>query len=215
MPVPVLGKGRQRSMRRVVIRIILPACLVALVVILLAVTGHIRPTPPSDESLLKIIIYTDFECGACGKLHSEVEPELRERYVATGKAQIEIRLLGAMDPDSMRAAEAALCAGDQGCFLEYEDALFDAWREEEDSAVFSVEALISLATELGLDEATFADCLNSEAKKAEVEENMNMAQTDSVSTLPAFLVGDFKIEGHKSLDTYIQAIEEALATQAP
>ena len=209
MPVPVLGKGRQQSMKRVRVRVILPIFLAALLLILLVVMGR------TTQSLLKIIIYTDFECGACGKLHSEVEPELRERYVATGKAQIEMRLLGAMDPDSMRAAQAALCAGDQGCFLEYEDALFDAWREEEDSAVFSVEALVDLAGELGLDEAAFASCLNSEAKQAELEENMSMAQADGVGTLPAFLIGDFKIEGYKPLDTYIQAIEQALAVQTP
>jgi protein-disulfide isomerase len=191
-------------------------------------TGTAEATPPAgndvsnsddanyfgqDESPLNIFIYTDFECGACQRVNSEVEPELRERYVDTGKAQIEIRLLGAMSPDSMRAAEAALCAGDQGKFLEYTDALFSAYGEEEDYTVFSVEALADLAAELGLDEATFADCLNSEAKKAEVEENMNMAQTDGVHTLPTVLVGDFKIEGRKSLETYIQAIEEALAAQ--
>jgi protein-disulfide isomerase len=203
-------------MKEVTLRVILPASLAALLIIILAVTGHIRPAPPSDQSLLKIIIYTDFECGACERLHSQVEPELRQRYVATGKAQIEIRLLGAMSPDSMRAAEAALCAGDQGRFLEYQDALFRAWREqEEDIAVFSVEALTQLAAVLDLDETAFTSCLNSEAKKAEAEENMRMAQTDGVSTLPALLVGDFKIEGYKPLDTYIQAIETVLTTQPP
>lgn len=203
-------------MKRPPAKIIVPILLAALVVIVLVVTGHIPPTHPYDESPLKIIIYTDFECGACGRLHSEVEPELRERYVATDKAQIEIRLLGAMDPvDSMRAAQAALCAGDQGKFSEYTDALFNAYREEEDTAVFSVEALTTLAAALDLDEAAFASCLNSGAKEIEVEENMSMAQADGVGTLPAFLIGDFKIVGYKPLDTYIQAIEEVLAVQTP
>jgi len=190
-------------------------------------TGTAEGTPPAgqdvsnsddanyfgqDGSPLKIVIYTDFLCGACQRVNSEVEPELRQRYVATGKAQIEIRLLGAMDPvDSMRAAEAALCAGDQGKLLEYIDALFGAYGEEEDITVFSVEALTGLAAELGLDEATFASCLNSGVKAPELEENMNMAQADGVHTLPAVLVGDSIIEGRKSLDIYIQAIEEALA----
>jgi len=44
---------------------------------------------------------------------------------------------------------------------------------------------------------------------------MNMAQTDGVSTLPALLVGDFKIEGYKPLDTYIQAVETVMAAQPP
>jgi protein-disulfide isomerase len=169
-----------------------------------------------DEGPLKIVIYTDFLCSACQRVHSEVEPELRQRYVDTGKAQIEIRLLGWMDPDrSMRGAEAALCAGDQGKFLEYTGALFSAYGEEEDYTVFSVEALINLAAALDLDETAFTSCLNSGVKAPELEENMNMAQADGVRTLPAVLVGDFKIEGRKSLDTYIQAIEEALAAQQP
>lgn len=205
-------------MKRPSAKVILPVVLVAVVIVVLMATGHIGPTPPSDGSLLRIIIYTDFECGACGRLHLEVEPELREQYVATGKAQIEIRLLGAMSPDSTRAAEAALCAGDQGKLSEYTDALFDAYRaysEGEDIDVFSVEALTSLATELDLDEAAFAGCLNSQTKKAEVEENMNMAQADGVSTLPALLVGNVTIQGCKPLDTYIQAVDEALAARAP
>jgi predicted DsbA family dithiol-disulfide isomerase len=204
-------------MKRPPVKVILPVLLVTLVVIVLVLTGHIPPLPLSNGSLLKIIIYTDFQCGACGRLHLEVEPELRERYVDTGKAQIEIRLLGAMDSDSMRAAEATLCANDQGKLSEYTDSLFDAYRvysEGADIDVFSVEALIQLAIELGLDETAFANCLNSDARKAEVEENMNMAQTDGVSTLPAVLVGNVTIQGRKPLDTYIQAIEEALAAQS-
>lgn len=205
-------------MKRLPVKIILPIFLAALVVIVLVVKGYIPLGPSSDGSLLKIVIYTDFECGACGRLHSEVEPEVRERYVATGKVQIEVRLLGAMSSDSTRAAEAALCAGDQGKLSEYTDALFDDYRaysEGEDIDVFSVEALTSLASELDLDGAAFVSCLNGEAKKAEVEENMNMAQADGVSTLPALLVGNVTIQGRKPLETYVQAIDQALAAQPP
>ena len=205
-------------MKRPPVKVILPVFLAALVVIVLAVTGHIPPTPSSNGSPLKITIYTDFECGACARFNSEIEPELREQYVDTGKAQIEIRLLGAMSLDSTRAAEAALCAGDQGKFSEYTDALFDAYRaysEGEDIDVFSAEALTNLAAELGLDEAAFTSCLNSKAKQAEIEDNMNMAQADDVGCLPTVLVGDFKIECRQPLEIYIQAVEEALAAQPP
>lgn len=204
-------------MKRPSAKVILPIVVVAIVIVVLVATGHIGQTPPPDGSLLRIIIYTDFECGACGRLHSEVEPELREQYVATGKAQIEIRLLGAMSTDSRRAAEAALCAGDQGKLSEYADALFEAYRaysEGEDIDVFSVEALTQLAIALGLDEAAFATCLSSQVKRAELEENMNMALADGVGTLPAFLVGNVTIQGRKPLDTYVQAIDEALAARA-
>ena len=91
--------------------------------------------------------------------------------------------------------------------------MFDAWREE-DTAVFWIEVLTQLTADLGLNEAAFAIYTSSGAKKAELQENMNMAQADGVGTLPAVLIGDFKIEGRKSLDVYIQAIEEAVAAQS-
>jgi len=199
-------------MKRPQIKVILPIILLVVLVVVLVVTGRIIPGTSSDDHPLMIVLYTDFQCGPCGRLHSEVEPELRERYVATGKAQIEIRLLAAMDPVySMQAAQAALCAGDQGRFLEYKNALFEAYSEDEDPTVFSVEALTQLAADLGLDEAAFAGCLDSEAKRTQVEENMTMARDDGISTLPALLVGDVTIQGRRPLDTYIQAIEEALS----
>jgi predicted DsbA family dithiol-disulfide isomerase len=43
---------------------------------------------------------------------------------------------------------------------------------------------------------------------------MDMAQADGVRTLPAFLVGNITIQGYKPLDTYIEAIEEALEAQS-
>jgi protein-disulfide isomerase len=205
-------------MKRPPVKVVLPIFVVVLVIAVLAATGHLIPEAPSDGSLLKIIIYTDFECGACGRFNSEIEPELRIRYEATGKAQVEIRLLGAMSPESMRGAEAALCAGDQGKLSEYTDALFDsyhAYSEGEDIDVFSAEALTGLAAQLGLDEASFAGCLNSQSKKAEVEENMNMAEADDVGCLPTVVVGDFKIECRQPLETYIQAVEQALGAQTP
>ena len=205
-------------MKKVTRRVILPASLAALLIIILAVTGHIRPTPPSDQSLLKIIIYTDFECGACARFNSEIEPELRSRYEATGKMQIEIRLLAELsgDPILLEAFRNKEDIHTRTAAEVFDVELGEVTSEqEEDYAVFSIEALTSLAAALDLDEAAFATCLNSEARKAEVEENMNMAQVDGVSTLPAVLVGNFTIQGYKPLDTYVEAIEEALAAQRP
>ena len=169
-----------------------------------------RTTSLQAENTLKIVIYTDFECGACYMLHSEIEPELRERYIATGRAEIDIRLLGVIDADSLRGAEAALCAADQGYLLEYIDALFGAWRETEDANVFSAEALIALAGSLGLDQEIFRQSLESGSKKPELENNLMMAKADGVEVLPAIIINGTKIEGYKPLDTYARIIDEAL-----
>jgi protein-disulfide isomerase len=164
---------------------------------------------PAQRSTVKIIVYTDFECGACEKFHSEIEPELRERYVATGEAQIEIKLLGAIGPESLLAAEAALCAADQNHFIEYEDALFSAWLEKGTDA-YSNEELLNLAANLDLDEAAFQLSLANGSKKPELEQNMTMARHDGVHVLPAVIIAGTKVEGFKPLDAYVNLIEQSL-----
>jgi len=185
--------------------------VVAVTLALVLPTVTACDTPPPTDGPPKIIIYTDFQCGACGRLSSEVEPELRARYVDTGKAQIEIRLLGALGDDSLRAAQAALCAGDQGRFMDYQDALFQDWRDsEEDLETFSMDELVALATSLGLDAAAFRSCLESGDKESQVENNMDLAQADDVQTLPTVLIGNAKIEGYEPLDVYLDVINQAL-----
>jgi protein-disulfide isomerase len=180
-----------------------------LLLVLTAVAGC--AATPSTDGPPKIIIYTDFQCGACGRLNSEVEPELISRYVATGQAQLEIRLLASVSPDSMWAAQAALCAGDQDRFLEYQDALFRAYRASgEDPETFSTDPLVALATSLGLDAVAFRSCLESGSKEAEVETNMDLAGADDVQTLPTVVVGSARVEGYRPLDFYVDVINVAL-----
>jgi protein-disulfide isomerase len=158
---------------------------------------------------VKIIVYTDFQCGACERFHSRVEPELRARYVAAGKAQIEMRLLGTLGEESLRAAEATLCAAEQGLFLEYQEALFRACPEG-DADTYSKEELVRLAGSLGLDTETFRQTFESRSKRPEIQKNLSMANADGVYTLPAVLINGVKIEGYKPFAVYTQAMEQAL-----
>lgn len=114
-----------------------------------------------------------------------------------------------MSEDSLRAAEAALWAKDQGKFLEYETALFTAWLENGSDA-YSTEELMKMAGLLSLDKEALKRSLDIGVKKAELDKNMNMAKTDHVTTLPAVLIDGTKIEGFKPLDTYVQLIQQAL-----
>jgi hypothetical protein len=66
-------------------------------------------------------------------------PEVRSGYVSGTS----------FDSDS----ETGVCAGAMGHFMGYADDLSDAWNEEEDMAVFSLEATTGPAAALNLDEA--------------------------------------------------------------
>jgi len=88
--------------------------------------------PP--DAKVQIVVYNDFQCPHCYDLHQGAEAEIIERYVKTGQAHLEVRQFAVMGPESARAAEAALCAADQGRFWEYRDAVFSAWRQKGPSA---------------------------------------------------------------------------------
>jgi protein-disulfide isomerase len=173
-------------------------------------SGEIVTCTFENTKKVEIVIYTDFQCPSCWMLSSQVEGELLRLYVDTGKADLDIRLLPAFGPDSLRAAEAALCAADQGQFWEYRDAIFAEWAQS-GKAAYSEEELKKAANQLGLNEADFSVCLDSGAKRAEVEANMSLAQAAGVTHVPTMLINDVKVVGFKPLETYVQTIEELLA----
>jgi protein-disulfide isomerase len=197
------------KMRVVSVRLLF--LLPALLIITGCATQRAGSDQPTDSAApsVKIIIYTDFQCGACERFHSQVEPELNARYVVTGKAQSETRLVGALGAESLRAAEAALCASDQGLFSEYMTALFASWREI-DGEAYSEEELIDLAGTLGLDTEALRKCLDSGGKRLELQKNLKTAEANGVHTLPAVFINDIKIEGNRPLSIYTRVIERIL-----
>jgi protein-disulfide isomerase len=170
-------------------------------------TPVVEPTPTPQP--VEIVIYTDFQCGHCWMLHSQVEAELLRLYVDTGMARLDMRLLPALGPDSLRAAEAALCASDQAQFWEYREAIFAAWRQVGRDA-YSEEELRNTAEQLGLNEEAFSTCLIGGAKRAEVEANMDLAQVDGVSNVPTVFIDGTKLIGAKPLEIYTELIEGLL-----
>jgi len=160
---------------------------------------------------VEIVIYTDFQCSICWSLHSEIEEELINRYVNNGKAYLDLRMLPMFGSSSLRAAEAALCAADQGQFWEYRDVIFSAWLHDGESA-YSEDELRGAAHKLGLNEDSFTACLQSGAKRAEVEGNMLEAEAAGVWGVPWVLINGFEVpeDALLSLETYIEVIDAQL-----
>lgn len=212
--------NRARSGRLVILGLKVAVLAAVLVSVILAFgcdseKATETPTPPVVEPTptpqpVEIVIYTDFQCGGCWMLHSEVEAELLRLYVDTGRARLDMRLLPALGPDSLRAAEAALCASDQARFWEYREAIFAAWHQAGQDA-YSEEELQNVARQLGLNEEAFSTCLISGAKRAEVEDNHSRALAAGVTKVPTVFIDGTKVTGVKPLETYIDLIEELLA----
>jgi protein-disulfide isomerase len=167
--------------------------------------------PPPAGKPVEIVIYTDFVCGDCARLHFEVETELVRQYVNTGKAEFKIYLLTGLGPDSLRAAQAALCADEQGRFWEYRDTILAAFYQT-GLAAYSDGELLKAADELGLDKGSFLACLNSAAILEKLAQNLRQSQAAGIDYVPTIIINGIKVVGAMPLETYVNIIEEQLTS---
>lgn len=96
-----------------------------------------------------VVMYEDFQCPFCEKFFKETEKTLIDNYIKSGKINFVYRDFAFLGPESLRAAEAARCAGEQGKFWEYHDYLYNH-QNGENQGNFGDLYLKSFASELKL-----------------------------------------------------------------
>lgn len=194
---------------------------------LVANVGEILTDAAKDKVILgdpnapvTLLEFGDFQCPFCGKFHLESGELLREEYINTGKVKMVYVDLAFLGAESVQAAQAAHCAGDQDNYWAYHDYLYGyLWdnyyaqgKNGENVGGYSDANLKSFARELGLDGDKFDQCLDSGKYIGKVEAGSEYAQAvlgGRLST-PTIFVGEKLIQGAQPYSIFKQAIEEAL-----
>lgn len=141
----------------------------------------IDPYLGAEDAEIIIIEYADYACSGCKLWHNAgVLDEILALY--DGEVKFVWRDNAHISTASMAAANAAHCAYDQGHFWEYQDLLFENPRG------FSLEGLKAYATDLGLDQVQFDQCVDQKVYYQKVIHNMKLAGEHGLSVTPAFLV---------------------------
>jgi protein-disulfide isomerase len=173
------------------------------------------PRPMADytsmgdkNAKVKVEEFSDFQCPYCKQFATEVEPTLVKDYVETGKIQVIFTPFSFLGPESIKAAEAAYCAADQGKFWEYHDLLFES-QNGENKGTFSRNMFVQLANDLKLDTAAFEGCIDNGTNAKKVTDNVTYGQSKGVNGTPYFLVND-KLVDSSQLNA---AIDAALSAQ--
>ncbi|MFC1612456.1 DsbA family protein [Patescibacteria group bacterium] len=152
------------------------------------------PMLGSADAPIEIIEYFDYQCGACKKAHKNTIPFIIEDYVNTGKANFTFKNMAFLGPDSRTAANAALCAHEQGKFLEYHDKIFENQADGEESD-FNKKKLVRLGEGLEMDMAQFETCVNGGKYRVQVSDEMNEAKGRGVTGAPTFFINGEKMIG--------------------
>jgi protein-disulfide isomerase len=160
---------------------------------------------------VKIVEYSDFQCPGCLRFTKGIGPNLITEYISTGKVYFEYRSMGSwIGPESVKAAEAAYCAGDQGKFWEYHDILFANWTGE-NVGDFTNKRLIAFAEKTGLDMTAFRSCFNNHKYSDKVQQDHNDGIQAGVKWTPFLFIDGQKYDGDMSYAAIKQAIDAALA----
>jgi protein-disulfide isomerase len=138
-------------------------------------------------------MFGDFQCPVCGDFARTAEPKLMQQYVDTGKVKFVWRDFAWIGTESYLAAQAARCAGEQGHFWAFHDALF-ANQRGENLGMFSQPNLGIMAANLGLDTNSFGACMNSGTEPKTIQTSIRYAVSLGIDVTPAFVMnGDLHI----------------------
>lgn len=147
------------------------------------------PVQGSRNAKVALVLFSDFECPVCARAAQEVLPQLKARYIDTGKVLLVWQHYPLPIHSSARgAAEAAECASRQGKFWEIHD-----WAFAHQQGLQS-DRLREAAEGLGLDMRVFGRCTGGEAADR-IARNMALAEQLDVSGTPTWFVGTVDAEG--------------------
>lgn len=151
--------------------------------------GDVAAGDPSAP--ITLVEYADFQCPNCRAFAVDVLPWLRRTWMAGGMVKLVHRDFAIRGDASVAAAEAAHCAGDQGRYWAYHDALF-ARPSAEASAR---DELVALASSIGLDGAALGACLDAGRHRARVARTTADGHAQGLAGTPTYFVDGRKTEG--------------------
>jgi protein-disulfide isomerase len=161
---------------------------------------------------VKLDAYEDFRCSACLFYTQNIEPQVIQNYVETGKVYFTYHFFIVIDGNdgsdaSYRAANAALCAGEQNHFWDYHDTLY-ANQITESASFFTDARLVTMAENLKLDMTAFNQCYQAKKYASVIQADMSQGQTLNITGTPSVFVNG-KLVSDVTQTT--QAIDAALA----
>ena len=163
--------------------------------------GHAALGP--EDAALEMVVFSDFECPYCRRFNDSLDA-VREEYSDRIRLVFRHYPLRSIHPLAQKAAEASICARDQGKFWEYHDAL---WTDQD----LGTEVLEQHARLLGLDSDEFSDCLNSGRHYGTVQVDFETAMMLGQTGTPAVFLNGRHVGGYLPAEALKRQVDRELA----
>lgn len=169
------------------------------------------PMLGDSNAKVTIVEFGDYQCTYCHLFHKDTKDALLQQYVNTGKVNFVFRDFPLNGPDSVLAADAAYCAGDQDKYWQYHDELYNNWGGEKTGWV-NQKSLDKFATTVGLDVDKFDKCLSDKKYEQKVLDNQKFGENIGIDGTPSFIIFSgkdiTKVVGAQPISIFQQVIDK-------
>ena len=172
------------------------------------------PPPLGDRSLGKddapvtIVEYASMTCPHCAHFHETAYPELKKRYIDTGKVRFIFREFP-LDPLAAGASMLARCA-EKEQFFPLIETLFQEQRKW--AVEKPIPQLMAIAKQAGISEQKFNACLSDQKMLDAMQvEQKRASDKFQVNSTPTIFINGKKQVGGQSIEDLAKIIDPLLA----
>jgi protein-disulfide isomerase len=166
--------------------------------------GEIAVGP--EDAKVTIIEYASLTCSHCATFHKETWPELKKRYVDTGKVRFVLREFP-LDPLALAGFMLSRCEPSKTM------AMVDLFFEQQRTWAFSekpLDALQQMTRQAGFSQEKFESCLKDQKIYDAVNDVKNRGERLGVNSTPTFFVNGKVYRGNMSIAEFEKIINPLL-----
>jgi len=159
----------------------------------------------SASAPVTIIEYASMTCSHCAAFHDSTWPELKSKYIDSGKAKFILREFP-LDPLATAAFMLARCAGP-----EKRNLLIDQLFTQQKTWAFvdkPIAPLLAMVKTVGFTQADFEKCLRDPDLYEQVSQSReHAAEAFNIDSTPTFFINGHKLTGELTIVDFDKAIE--------
>ena len=142
-----------------------------------------------------IVVFSDFECPYCRQLAKTLRDNIPQKFPNDVRVIFKDYPIDSIHPWAHAAAEASHCVADQKntAFWAFHDWIFD--HQQEVNQANLREKTLDFAKENGLDTAKLANCIDTHATAAIVEQSLRAGQALQIEQTPTLFIDGRTVGG--------------------
>jgi len=165
----------------------------------------------ANEAPVKIKIFSSLTCPHCADFHLNVVPEIKKKYVDSGKVQL-IFIDFPLDQSALNASKLLHCL-EQKKQITFLDNIYEnqsQWASGSDLNEVN-NNLKEIVKILGINSTEFDKCLNNEVIEDKIlSDRINGHQKYSINSTPTIIINEKKLKGSATFENIKKKIEKLI-----